>query len=887
MKNLKRGENMSTQCKKVLAIDGNSILNRAFYGVKPLTTSDGRPTNAIFGFFNIIMKTVDSLCPDSIAVAFDLKAPTFRHKECDFYKANRHGMPDELAAQLSPTKDIIRALGFNVMEIEGYEADDILGTCAALADADGECNECYVLTGDRDSFQLVSEKCKVLLAGNVDTVTYDTAKIAEVYGLEPKKLIDVKALMGDTSDNIPGVPGIGEKTALKLISEFGSLDGVYESYADSPSVAKGVKAKLEAGKESAYKSRFLAEIFTAVPLPLCPEDIEVKERDEAELLRILSDLELKSLIKRFGLSGMAPAKTTTAIAKNAQSSMFGDEADCGCTNNVPENITEKEGVSPATDGVFCVFPDVRSNKVYTCTPGDKTVYSCNATPEICRGIFKNTNLKTVLYNSKDAVLWLLNEMDFNISDADSLNISDDLMLLAYVCDPADKNDAMSLAEKYSDCMDVSSSAELCLSMGEILERLTKKLASGVDGADNLYRNIELPLAVVLSKMEYHGMKLDTAGLSEYGRKIDARLEERKNNIYELSGMEFNINSPKQLGEVLFEHLGLHGFKKTKSGFSTDAETLEKLRSYHPIVNEILDFRLVSKLRSTYVEGLLSAVDQNGRLHTNFKQAFTQTGRLSSAEPNLQNIPIRKPEGRELRRFFVPEDSDHVLIDADYSQIELRLLAAISGDQTMINAFKDDIDIHSVTASQVFGLPLELINSELRKKAKAVNFGIVYGISDYSLAGDIGSSIKEAGEYIANYFEKYAKVKEYLDGVIEKAQADGYVTTLYGRKRNIPELTSPKKPLQAFGKRVAMNTPIQGTAADIIKIAMLKADKALTESGLDARLILQVHDELIVESAKSCAKEAAQILKREMENAVTLNVPLKVELEIGETWFAGH
>ena len=859
---------MSDNSKILLAVDGNSILNRAFFGVKPLTSPDGRPTNAIYGFFNIILKVIDTLSPSAVAVAFDLKAPTFRHKRCDYYKANRHGMPDELAAQLAPTKEIIEAMGFSIEQIEGYEADDILGTCAANAERDGYL--CYILTGDRDSFQLVSDNCTVLLAGNNDTVTYNPDKIRETYGVVPKQMIEVKALMGDSSDNIPGVPGIGEKTALKLINAYGSLDGVYESYKNAADIAKGVKAKLEAGRESAYESRFLAEIFTQVPLALGFDNLAVKARDDGKLYSIFTELGLKSLIKRMGLERGSASQQ----ASNTATASFLEEGD-GQISQPSVTVEAKEGISPKKDGNLFAFIARDGECIYTAST-DGEVYKCEATDSNLRKVFSPENAPTV-FSAKDVKLLMYNR-GFDACTGD------DLMLMSYIVDPADKHDADSLCLRF-DSNAEPDDAEKCRAMPKIKEKLSEKLDAM--GGRSLYSDIELPLADTLAKMESRGVKLDIEGLENYGDKIDARLAERQRNIYELSGTEFNINSPKQLGELLFTKLGLPGIKKTKSGFSTDAETLERLRPFHPVINEILDYRLVSKLRSTYVDGLLGAVGRDGRLHTNFKQALTLTGRLSSAEPNLQNIPIRKPEGRELRRFFVPEDENHVLIDADYSQIELRLLAAISGDKTMIDAFIGGTDIHTVTASQVFGVPIELVTPELRKKAKAVNFGIVYGISDFSLAGDIGTTVKEAGRYIESYFEKYAAVKEYLDSVVEKAEKDGYVTTLYGRRRYIPELFAQKKPLRAFGKRVAMNTPIQGTAADIIKIAMVRTEDALKKADIDAKLILQVHDELLVEASREDAETASQILKREMENAASLSVPLSVELEVGDTWYDAH
>ena len=847
--------------KKLLVIDGNSVLNRAFYGVKPLSTRDGRPTNAIFGFVNIIMKSVEALSPDSVGVAFDLRAPTFRHKKYSLYKANRHGMPEDLALQLEPVKTISELLGFHVLSLEGYEADDILGTSARLADEGGY--ECYVLTGDRDSLQLISDNTTVLLATNAETVHYDKAKFAENYaGLTPEKLVDLKALMGDSSDNIPGIPGVGEKTALKLICEYGNLDGLYENYMDSSLSAK-MKEKITDGKESAYLSYELATIFREVPLELGIDALAKKEPDKSKLYEVFSDLELRGFITRFGLDG-------TREGNDAPS---GDEKKF-------TDYKSSDTIEIKPDALLYVHPDFEDGKIYL-DNGEK--YLLPMTDENLGLIFDGC-AKCVLYDSK-AVASELYARNIKLS-----NCVFDLKLAAYICDPAAKNEAENLSglakSESADRNDkVQNNFALLLAMPYLYDYFANLLTEYK--ADELYFQTELPLALTLAGMEKEGMSLDSEGLRAYNIELEARIEQRKANIYELAGGEFNINSPKQLGEVLFEKLGLPGMKKTKNGFSTDAETLEHLRPYHPVINEILDYRTVSKLKSTYGDGLLAALSDDGRLRTNFKHAYTQTGRLSSAEPNLQNIPIKTPEGRELRKFFVAKDENHCLIDADYSQIELRILAALSGDETMVNTFLSGGDIHTTTASQVFGVKAQDVTPEMRKSAKAVNFGIVYGISDFSLAGDIGVTRKEAAAYIEGYFTKYPGVKRYLEELCDKASADGYVTTLYGRRRNIPELQSPKKTLQALGKRLAMNTPIQGTAADIIKMAMVRTEKALLESGLSAKLILQVHDELIVEARKEDAEKAAQILRECMEGAASLAVPLSVEVKIADNWYEAH
>lgn len=848
--------------KKILVIDGNSILNRAFYGVKPLSTRDGRPTNAIFGFVNIIMKTVDGINPDAVGVAFDLKAPTFRHKKYDLYKANRHGMPPELASQLEPAKEICEKLGFHVLSLEGYEADDILGTCAKNSDSAGD-SECYILTGDRDSLQLITDTSFVLLATNNDTILFDKAKFSEKYcGLTPEKLVDLKALMGDSSDNIPGIPGVGEKTALKFICEYGSLDGLYENYENS-SLSPKMKEKIKDGKDSAYLSYDLAEIFKEVPLALDFDALKREEIDRAGLYEIFSDLELRGFITRFGLDGSGDGNNSPL----KEEKKFSDY-------KTADSIEIKDGET------IYVHPDFENEKLYI---DNSEKYLVPATKENLKAVFES-GARCVLYDSK-SVATALYDLGLELK-----NCMFDLKLAAYLCDPSAKNDAKDLSGlAKSESADTPDSTQnnfaLLLAMPYLYEYFSKLLLDYK--SEKLYYETELPLALTLARMEKEGMALDAVGLRKYNLELEERIEARKANIYSLAGCEFNINSPKQLGEVLFEKLGLPGMKKTKSGFSTDAETLEHLRSYHPVINEILDYRTVSKLKSTYGDGLLSSLSEDGRLHTSFRHAYTQTGRLSSAEPNLQNIPIKTAEGRELRKFFVAKNSDFCLIDADYSQIELRILAALSGDKTMVDTFLSGGDIHTTTASQVFGVSKEDVTPEMRKSAKAVNFGIVYGISDFSLAGDIGVTRKEAAAYIEGYFTKYPQVKRYLDELCENAADNGYVTTLYGRRRNIPELQSPKKTLQALGKRLAMNTPIQGTAADIIKMAMVKTEKALEKSGLCAKLILQVHDELIVESKREDAEKVAELLRENMENAVSLAVPLSVEVKIGNSWYDAH
>lgn len=833
--------------KKLLAVDGNSILNRAFYGIRPLNAPDGLPTNAIYGMLNILHARISQVEPDFVAVAFDVKAPTFRHKEYSEYKAGRHATPDDLLAQLPWAKKCCEAMGLKVLELEGWEADDILGTLAAIAE--GEETEAYILTGDRDSLQLISDKTKILLATNNDTVTFDRAAFNEKYGVEPEVFVDVKALMGDSSDNIPGVPGIGEKTALKLISEYGDLDSLYEKFEDSALTA-GVKNKLRAGKESAYLSRFLARIDRSAPIEKSLADLTFNGYDGEALTPLLTKLGFSAFLKKMG----------EGTVKSAE----------------PEEVVCDElcDASALSDGRLGLFFDGEDAYI---SDGDK-VYSADL--ETLAPILSDKDRSIALFDLKSTLHFL---------SAKGIELKAkvfDCSLAAYVLNAQTNTsnlDSLALAFLQQTSNDQPARAA----------RLIAALADQLDGRlqgdeKKLYEGIELPLAYLLFEMEKEGFLVDRKGLAEYSELLSGEAKRLEGEIYELAGCSFNINSPKQLAGVLFDpdKLGLPCFKKTKSGYSTNAEVLEKLRPYHPIIDKILYYRQLVKLNSTYAVGLLGVADEHGRVHTTFNQTVTATGRLSSAEPNLQNIPVRTELGRELRRFFIVRDG-YTLIDADYSQIELRLLAAISGDETMLGAFRDGVDIHTLTASQVFRVFPEAVTSELRKRAKAVNFGIVYGIGDFSLAQDIGVTKREAGEYIRGYLDTYPGIDAYLKNTVAEAHEKGFVTTLMGRKRYIPELSSSKKTLVSFGERVAMNSPIQGTAADIIKLAMINTAKALREAGLDARLILQVHDELLVEARQDHAEEAMAILKKEMEHAYEMRVPLSVEIASGKTWYEAH
>ncbi len=841
--------------KTLLLIDGNSILNRAFYGIRPLTTSDGLYTQAVYGMLNILLHHLEHLHPDYALCAFDRKEPTFRHLRYEGYKATRHGMPEELAVQLPYAKDAVQGLGITLCTLAGYEADDILGTCAAFSDRD-ETLVTYILTGDRDSFQLIRNNVHVLYVSTGSTADMTRDAFSEKYpGVTPETFVDLKALMGDSSDNIPGVPGIGEKTALKLMAQFGSLDRLYEALPDAD-LTPSVKKKLTEGRESAYLSRELAQICKEAPLGLTLAQCRYEGVRRAEMKALLTRLELNKLIARLGLQDdetAAPDLPAPAEAVNAQECppdalTDGLSADLLGVNLSEDTIT----VSDGTQIRFCRFSALQELAPFFASGRTLAVFDGKA-------------LYKTLFGA----------------DIPCACPIFDVILAAYMLDPAaSKYEADRLCRAYLSAPPASSepaylAALLAPALTEQLET-TKQLA--------LYNEVELPLTAVLASMEMTGFCIDRGGMAAFGEELNETCEKVKAEVYEAAGTEFNLNSPKQLGSVLFETLGLPPTKKTSTGYSTDAETLEKLRPYHPIIDAILEYRHLAKLKSTYADGLLKVADENGRIHSIFHQTVTATGRLSSSEPNLQNIPIKTELGRRFRRYFIPQSDEYVLIDADYSQIELRLLACISGDETMISAFNSGADIHTSTAARVFGVAPEAVTPELRKRAKAVNFGIIYGIGEYSLSQDLGVSRKQAGAYIKQYLDQYPSVRGYMAETVASARRDGYTTTIFGRRRPIPELNSKRKPEVAFGERVAMNSPIQGAAADIMKIAMIQVAAKLRKAGIDARLILQVHDELILEAHRSCADQAAQILKNEMEHAVSLPVPLTVDLGIGDTWF---
>lgn len=846
---------------KLLAIDGNSIMNRAFYGIKLLSNSKGQFTNALTGFMNIYLKEIGEVKPDCVAVAFDLKAPTFRHKANAAYKANRKGMPEELAQQMPVIKELLGDLGIKIVQCEGYEADDILGTLSKAAADSG--NECYILTGDRDSFQLVSDRVTVRLATTKETKIYTPDRIMEEYGVTPRQMIEVKALMGDTSDNISGVKGIGEKTALSLIKQEGDVKTLYEHLADIK-LTSSVRTKLENGHQDAIDSRFLAEICLEAPVDKATEFYKLGEVDTEKTKALLADLEMMRLIDRLGLSGKAVESADSAVQESKLK-----------LSDLP-----KFEVKPLDESVISVLGK------------DKTAYfifADNKLSILCNDVIYTTEDNAIITAFMGTAC---EKITFEGKTAHKFAFSNGTHLenLTFCCDLAgyllnsqsSEYTAENLCLSYK-CLyrsDMGEYADLS-SLPALSENLKKQLE--MTEMTKLFDDIEMPLCEVLASMEFYGVKADAEGIKAFGEDLKIKIDELTSQIYMYAGKEFNIASTKQLGEVLFEDLGLPAKKKTKSGYSTNADVLESLMDKHPIVPLIVEYRTLTKLNSTYVDGLLKLIHPDGRVHSVFKQTETRTGRISSTEPNMQNIPVRKEIGRNMRKFFVAEDG-YTLLDADYSQIELRVLASVCGDKNMQEAFLEGRDIHTSTAAQVFDIPEDFVTPEMRSAAKAVNFGIIYGIGAFSLSKDIGVTVAEAKRYIKNYLDNFPKVSEFMDKTVDDGIKNGYVTTLFGRRRYIPELSASNKVLQAFGKRAAMNAPIQGAAADIIKIAMVRVYKKLREEDLDARLILQVHDELIIEAAEKDKDRAEKILKDEMENAVKLAVPMTVDVNSGRSWY---
>ena len=851
--------------KKILVIDGNSIINRAYYGMRPLTTKSGKSTHAVYGMINMISRQISAIKPDFAAVAFDLKAPTFRHKMYEGYKAGRHPTPEDLISQFPDAKECLSLMGLHILELEGYEADDIQGTVAHFAHG-CEDTESYIFSGDRDLLQLIDDKITVLLATNSDTKLMDREQFREEYGIEPEQFVDMKALMGDSSDNIPGVGGVGKKTAQTLISNFGSLDGIYDNI-DDKRIAKGAREKLTNDKDNAYLSRTLAKINTEAPLDKTLEDLRIKEMDRDGLYRKFVELELNSLIAKFHLTEAKTADDNVPLA--TQPSIFTSETEAEtvkadykkiCASDIP--LGEKKTVSI----------EILNGLVYICYQNNCFVHDGELSD--IADLFKNSSV--ICHDAKS--LWhTLDRAGIDLETTEFL----DLSLYAYVLNPGSgASSAASLAAMFLGKSPAL--GESCVSLFSDIEAAMREKIKE-DGLEKILFEIELPLLPILAKTEKTGFKINAAGLIEFGEALATLAEDLTARIYMQVGHEFNINSPKQLGEVLFEELALPcAKKKTKTGYSTDAETLEELRTVSPIVDDILEYRQVTKLKNTYTTVLVEVADENMRIHTDFKQALTATGRLSSADPNLQNIPIKTKMGREMRRSFIAEEG-YSLVDADYSQIELRLLAHISDDYNMKEAFINGDDIHAKTAAAVFGIPEESVNSEMRKRAKAVNFGIVYGISGFSLAKDVGTSVAEATKYIKSYLMNYPSIDRYLDEVVKDAAKKGYTATEFGRRRYIPELTAQNGNLRAFGKRVAMNAPIQGTAADVMKMAMINVHNRLKSEGLDARIVMQVHDELVIEVKDSEVELCKRIVKEEMENAVKLSIPLTVEVTSGKNW----
>lgn len=859
-----------------LIIDGNSIINRAFFGIKLLTAKDGHFTNAIFGFMNIFMNLVDTTQPECIAVAFDVHAPTFRHKITDTYKAGRKPMPPELFEQMEPLKDILRAYGCHIVECPGFEADDILGTLSFHC---GEHDHCYIATGDRDSLQLVGSHVSVLLTttkmGKTQTVEYTPALLMEEYGLTPSQMIELKALQGDNSDNIPGVAGIGPKTAGELIRKYGDIDTIYTDV-DALEVTENVKTKLKNGKESAYLSKQLGTIVNDAPIETDIGKYRLLPRDDEKLLSELGRHELFKLISRLGLQ--AGTKTQTRAAAESLASFTAGKG----INELIETVGDCKTVY-----LHIAFENDEPAKAVFLAGGKLWLLLQPELREAIIGLASLEEIKLVTCRTKEIYKWCLAQgIAFEAFDFD-------IRLAAYLLDPnASDYSVSAIALSYNigvpsvdDGVSSDEASAQLIREAVLIPGLTTRLQAILNERSQtaLLKDIEIPLAKVLASMEREGMAVNRKSIEDYSVILADKVSALEKEIYELSGTVFNINSPKQLGVVLFEKMGLPARKKTKTGYSTNAEVLEELAEEHPVVAKILEFRTYSKLKSTYCDGLLKAIEADGRIRSTFNQTETRTGRLSSTEPNLQNIPVRTETGREFRKFFCAEEGC-VIVDADYSQIELRVLAAIAGDRNMTDAFNAGEDIHTVTAAKVFNVPETEVTSELRSKAKAVNFGIVYGIGAFSLAKDIRSTRKEAEDFIRSYLALYTKVDSYMKNNIVLAKRDGYVSTLFNRRRYLPELTSSNGMLRAFGERVARNMPIQGTAADIIKIAMIKVYERLKKELPETKLIMQVHDELILEAPERDADKASRLLKEEMENAVSLAVRLSVDVGTGKTWY---
>lgn len=897
---------------KLVVIDGNSILNRAFYGImssKMLQTADGTYTNAVYGFLAIMFKLFEEVNPEYLAVAFDVKHPTKRHEMYKDYKGTRKGMPDELAAQMPIIKKVLEAMNIKVVELPGYEADDILGTLAKVTEKQGK--EVILLTGDRDSFQLASDKITIRIPrtkqGKTEVEDFNRSKILEVYGLEPTQLIEVKGLMGDTSDNIPGVPGIGEKTALNLIKEFGSIAAIYEKLENGQQVAKGkLKENLENNKDLAILSRELGRIDVEAPITKELSEYKVQEWDRKKVLEIFKELRFNRYIERFDLEN-----ENTVEEKDIKELFEFEELNNSNKNELINEINFRKEIYYYLENIEAKQEELiikkKINYIYVYNPEKNKVYSAKFNKDLFKDIFENKEIIKISNNIKEDYILLKQE------GINSENMMFDTKIAAYVLNATSNAYSLEeIARQYLD-LDITEyseeekdevqtslfdmteesdedekdkanfqSAIKAYVIGKAKERLVEELKKQEEL--NLFNNIEMPVAQILAEMQWEGMYIDEKELIKYGNNLKDHIEELRIDIYRLADEEFNINSTKQLGVILFEKLGLKPSKKTKSGYSTDVDALEKLKGEHPIIEKILEYRQLVKLNSTYVEGMIPFINvKTGRIHTFFHQTVTTTGRLSSTEPNLQNIPTRTELGKKLRKVFKPAKGK-VFLDADYSQVELRVLAHMANDEIMVDAFNTNADIHTISASQVFKVPVEEVSKQLRSRAKAVNFGIVYGISEFGLAEQIDIKRNEAKQYIEQYLETYHGIRDFMSEIVESAKRKGYVETLFGRRRYIQELSSNNYMVRKFGERAAMNTPIQGTAADIMKIAMIKVYNELKNRNLKSKIVLQIHDELIIETVLEEKEEVSKLLKECMESAAKLSVPLTVEVEEGNSWY---
>ena len=896
---------------RLVLIDGNSILNRAFYGImgnKMLQTEDGTYTNAVYGFLAIMFKIIDDLKPEYLAVAFDLKAPTKRHKLYEAYKGTRKGMPEELAIQMPLIKDILKAMNIKIIELEGYEADDILGTMSRRAEKENK--DITILSGDRDTFQLATDRITIRIPrtkmGKTTEEDFDKNKIIETYGIEPIQLIEVKGLMGDSSDNIPGVPGIGEKTALSLIQQFKSIEEIYKKLENEEfNEIKGkIREKLIENKELAFLSKTLGTIDIQAPIDVKTDDLLIKEWDKEKVLELFKKLNFNKYIQRFNLKSEIKSEDTTIDIENLFKKII-NPSELQIRELVDTIKKEKEliyylGKENDFNSENIIKKKILNLSIYN----NNSVYyieDINVILSYFKELFENNEIKKIGIKQKEDYI-LLKQIGINIE-----NMYYDVEIAAYIIDSIQnkfeineiikqylginindlaqnkvQNTQLNLFEQETSKDDSQINMLYVYFINEIYKKTETKLKE--NNQIELFYNIEMPVVEVLANMQYTGIYVDKNELIEYGKILKEKIEELTKEIYNLAGVEFNINSTKQLGKILFEDLGLTVYKKTKSGYSTDVDVLEKLKNEHPIINKLLEYRQLVKLNSTYIEGLIPYINlKDNRIHSYFHQTVTATGRISSTEPNLQNIPTRFEMGKKIRKIFKP-DVNKVFIDADYSQIELRVLAHISEDETMIQAFKNNEDIHKQAASKVFNIPLEDVTKEQRSEAKAVNFGIVYGISDFGLAGQLNISRKKAKNYIDQYLLKYPKIKEFMDNIIEETKEKGYVETIFHRKRNVPEINSKNFNIRQFGNRVALNTPIQGTAADIMKLAMIDVYNKFKNEKLNAKIILQIHDELLIEADIDEKEKVKKILKESMENIIKLKVPLIAEMTEADNWY---